>query len=119
MTSASLDGIYFETKDPGTMKISTLKLSGESTFSVTAGTFTDKGASNDDVVEQDGQTSEVIDQGSQDATGATTTKNNGGAAGGNSANTGDVSDAALFIVIAAVAVAVVALSAVSKKAKSC
>ncbi len=118
VTSASLDGIFIEAKNPGTMNISTLKLSGENKFSATAGTFTDKGASNDDVVEQDGQTGETIPAGQQGASGNTTTKNNGGAAGGNSANTGDVSDAALFIVVAAAAAAVVTLSAVSKKAKS-
>lgn len=118
-TSATLDGIYIEAKNPGTMKISTLKLSGANAFSYTAGTFTGEAAGNDSVVDKDGLTGEVIDQGSQGASGGTTTKNNGGAAGGNSANTGDVSDAALFIVIAAAAAAVVTLSVVSKKAKSC
>lgn len=118
VTSASLDGIYIEAKNPGTMKISTLKLSGANTFSATPGTFTGEAAGNDSVVDKDGLTGEVLDPGSQGATGGTTTKNNG-SAGGNSANTGDVSDAALFIVIAAAAAAVVTLSAVSKKAKSC
>jgi len=65
-----------------------------------------------------GTTKPVLNQGTQSANGNTTTVNKGNSGTGNSANTGDVSEAALFVFVAVAAAAVVTLSVVSKKVKS-
>jgi len=114
--SASLDGIYIEGKDAGTMKISTLKLSAAVAFTATPGTNTGEGATNDDVNTEDaGNTTKPADSGNDATTTAkkttTTAKKTGTDDKADNVETGDVSSAVLFAVIAVIALAVVALSA--------
>ena len=82
VSSACLDGIYIEAMNPGTMKISTLKLSGSPEFKATPGIFTEEGAGNDDTIDKDGITGEEIPGGTGGNTG------NGGSNGGNTGNGG-------------------------------
>ena len=118
VTSACLDGVYIEGKDAGEIKVSTLKLSSEQKFSATAGTNTGEGATNDDVQDNTGGDADNNDNndnsGSNDATTkktTTTAKKTGTDDKADNVETGDVSSAVLFAVIAVVALAVVVLSA--------
>ncbi len=115
VTSACLDGLYFEAKDAGTMKVTTLKLSSKNTFEATPGTNTGEGASNDDVQgdEGDNNTTKPADDSNDATTKKTTTtaKKTGTDDKTDNVETGDVSSAVLFAVIAVIALAVVALSA--------
>ncbi len=103
VTNGNITGLYIEAMEAGTMKLNSLKLSSDSTFS---------GAASSD-------TNDATTKGQNTTTAkktTTTKKNVGGKEDG--ANTADVSKAALFVMVAVVAGTAVTLSVVSSKAKN-
>jgi len=102
ITDGNITGLYIEAMEAGTMKLNSLKLSSDSTFS--------GAASSDNDATTKGQNTTTAKK-------TTTTKKNvGGKEDG--ANTGDASKAALFVMVAVVAGTAVTLSVVSSKAKN-
>lgn len=102
--NADITGLYIEAMEAGTMKLNSLKLSTDTEFS-------GKPVEDNNAPNPEKKTTTAKKTTTTKKAGANDVKEDG-------ANTGDVSKAALFLMVAAVATTAVTLSVVSSKAKN-